>query len=205
MVAKMGGKTPFVWIALWQCLQRTDELAPEQTSQQQQQHRNLLGLADLGTSEGLCKCSSSRLLHLHAPVTKRLSLPLLLACLLGVWGQGIVPFPCAQALHQGLESLVGVRLEKLSRQGFQAYHPFMHLACLHPAYIGKSPSGRRRRHRVVIVVILLVVVVAVVVVVSPQAMGGLPPKHAIQTFLGVWIAISQGVGQDARRAIQTFA
>ena len=34
-------------------------------------------------------------------------------------------------------------------------------------------------------------------------MGGLPPKHAVQTFLG--IAISQGVGQDARRVIQTFA
>ena len=32
--------------------------------------------------------------------------------------------------------------------------------------------------------VVVVVVVVVLVLVSPQAMGGLPPKHAVQTFLG---------------------
>ena len=36
----------------------------------------------------------------------------------------------------------------------------------------------------VVVAVAEVVVVVVLVLVSPQAMGGLPPKHAVQTFLG---------------------
>ena len=35
--------------------------------------------------------------------------------------------------------------------------------------------------------------------------GACPPNMQSRPFWGVWIAISQGVGQDARRVIQTFA
>ena len=35
--------------------------------------------------------------------------------------------------------------------------------------------------------------------------GACPPNMQSRPFSGVWIAISQGVGQDARRVIQTFA
>ena len=35
--------------------------------------------------------------------------------------------------------------------------------------------------------------------------GACPANMQSRPFWGVWIAISQGVGQDARRVIQTFA